>query len=194
MKMVKLRNALIIALIAGCTSSGDHPDQQENKGKDAVETSADNITETIDAALINVDGEKIGSASLTEDETGVKIGINLRNLPSGTYAFHIHETGECNPPDFESAGGHFNPYDKEHGFLNPEGPHAGDLPNITVKHDGTIQEMITTKRVTLKKGESHSLLKPGGTALMIHSDADDYLTDPAGNAGDRIACGVITQN
>jgi len=145
------------------------------------------------ATLVNHQGKKVGQATLTETPKGVKIVMQVENLPPGVHAFHIHAKGVCTPPDFSSAGGHFNPYGKQHGFLNPAGPHAGDLPNITVGADGTAKVVVFTKLVTLKSGAKNSLFPPGGTSLVIHAGADDYVTDPAGGAGPRIACGAITR-
>lgn len=145
------------------------------------------------ADLVNQKGETAGSVLFEGIEDGVKIKITITKLPAGLHAFHIHETGRSDPPDFKSAGGHFNPYKKEHGFLNPGGPHAGDLPNIYVKKDGTCDEEIISKRIVLTKAEKNSLFKEGGTAVMIHQNPDDYVTDPAGGGGTRIACGVIRE-
>src|SRR5690606_6773260 len=104
---------------------------------------------------------------------------------------HIHETGKCDPPEFKTAGAHFNPSEKQHGFNNPKGFHSGDLPNIEVNEDGSVNVEIITAAVTLEKKKPNSLLKKGGTSLIFHEKADDYITDPAGNSGARIACGII---
>jgi Cu-Zn family superoxide dismutase len=148
---------------------------------------------TAKATMINSQGQEVGEATFTETSEGVKIVLTAENLPPGQHAFHIHEKGVCNKPDFEGAGGHFNPFGKQHGFNNPAGPHAGDLPDITVGPDGKAKVETTANLVTLKEGEKNSLFHPGGTALMIHAHPDDNVTDPAGNAGHRIACGVITK-
>jgi Cu-Zn family superoxide dismutase len=144
------------------------------------------------ANLINAQGQSVGEATLTQTAQGVRIDLNLLSLPPGTHALHIHAIGKCTPPDFKSAGGHFSPFGKKHGMKNPEGPHAGDLPNFEVGKDGRAKFSVVAAEVTLGSGEN-SLFHPEGTALVIHEGADDYRTDPAGNAGPRIACGVIQQ-
>ncbi len=148
--------------------------------------------ETAKCALTNPQGQKVGEAQLEETGQGVKISLKVENLPPGVHAFHIHEKGACSPPDFASAGGHFNPFGKHHGLKNPQGPHAGDLPGITVGADGRGSLETVATLVTLKPGKN-SLFQPGGTSLVIHEKADDDMTDPAGNAGARIACGAITK-
>ncbi|MCS7307573.1 MAG: superoxide dismutase family protein [Aquificaceae bacterium] len=144
------------------------------------------------ADLINQRGEIVGKAELVEVNTGVLIKIEASGLPpNAELALHIHELGKCDPSDFMSAKGHFNPQGKKHGFLNPEGPHAGDMPNVFTDEKGNLRVHVLNTFVTLQKGKTNSLLKEGGTSLMIHAHKDDYKTDPAGHAGPRIVCGVI---
>jgi Cu-Zn family superoxide dismutase len=147
---------------------------------------------TAKAILQDPQGQKVGEAKLTETPKGVKIVLTVENLTPGVHAFHIHEKGECAGPHFKTAGGHFNPFGKEHGLKNPKGPHAGDLPNFTVGPDGRATFETVATLVTLKPGKN-SLFQPGGTSLMVHAQADDEVSDPAGQAGPRIACGVITK-
>ena len=153
----------------------------------------ESTAQTAKATLMNTQGQKVGEAKLTQTAEGVKIDLAVENLPPGVHAFHIHEKGDCLSHDFTSAGGHFNPFGKHHGLKNPQGPHAGDLPNLTVGPDGRATVSVVAKLVTLKEGEKNSLFQPGGTSLVIHEKADDNMSDPAGNAGARIACGAITK-
>jgi len=140
--------------------------------------------------LRNAQGQPVGTATFKQAHGGVNISLQVFSLPAGTHAFHIHTVGKCDPPDFKTAGGHFNPENKKHGLKSSAGPHAGDMPNIAVGQKGKGKATLLNKRVTLGEG-ANSLFHEGGTALVMHEKADDDMTDPAGNAGNRIACGVI---
>lgn len=142
------------------------------------------------ADIVDAKGKKIGTATLVEKKKGVSITLKLAGLAPGKHGFHLHENGVCEPPDFKSAGAHFNPFGKKHGVYNPEGKHSGDLPNLVAKEDGTAKITAIAEGTTLGEGPA-SLLKEGGTSIVIHADPDDEKTDPAGNAGARIACGVV---
>ncbi len=147
--------------------------------------------DTAHAVLKDKDGKEVGTVDLTGTPSGVLMRLDLTAVPPGEHALHLHAVGKCEPPDFKSAGGHFNPDETKHGLLSDEGPHAGDLPNIYVPESGKITIEALAPLVTLS-GE-RALLDDDGTAIVVHDGADDALTDPAGNAGDRIACGVITE-
>lgn len=144
------------------------------------------------ATLKNAAGVEVGRATIEPATSGTAVTINatLTKLPPGTHALHVHATGKCDPPDFTSAGGHFNPSGKQHGKDNPNGAHAGDLPNFEADAKGDARVSYTVPGITFGDG-ADSLFHPGGTALVVHAAADDYKTDPSGNAGARIACGVI---
>lgn len=137
-------------------------------------------------------GKSVGMAMISAaKDGGVSIAIDFKGLPPGDHALHFHQTAKCEAP-FTSAGGHFNPGMKKHGMENPEGPHAGDMANFTVGADGSAKATILNPRVTLGAGDN-SVYANGGTALMIHAKGDDMKSDPAGLAGDRIACGLVVK-
>ncbi|MGN7386374.1 superoxide dismutase family protein [Sporosarcina sp. SAFN-015] len=178
----KLVTALLISVIlvvAGC-----------GKANQKMPVSGDKM-EAIVSPILNTEGKEIGEVTLVQETEGVMINVQAEDLSPGTHGIHIHETGVCTPPDFTSAGAHFNPTGKEHGFENPKGFHLGDLPNIEVAEDGKVSMSMTTGEITLKKGQENSILDKDGSAIVIHEKADDYKTDPAGNSGARIACAAI---
>jgi len=142
------------------------------------------------AGLKDASGKEVGTAIFTATPSGALLDLKLDGIPPGVHALHIHAVGKCEPPDFKSAGPHFNPDQTKHGIMSPEGPHAGDLPNIHVPADGKLEVEFLDPVVTLS--QEAALLDADGSSIVIHAGPDDYKTDPAGNSGDRIACGVIT--
>ena len=145
-------------------------------------------TERASAAMMNANGESVGSVTLRATPHGTLLHAKLENLPAGAHAFHVHAVGVCEPP-FTSSGGHFNPGGAKHGFDSAEGMHAGDMPNIHVPASGVLEIEVLN---TLLKLDA-TLFDADGAAIVIHDGPDDYVSDPAGAAGPRIACGVITR-
>jgi Cu-Zn family superoxide dismutase len=143
-----------------------------------------------DAALRTAGGKTVGSVSMREENGGVILTVSANGMPQGEYGMHVHAVGKCEAPKFESAGPHWNPDGKKHGKNNPQGPHAGDLDNLTVGPAGSGGATLTLASTALSSGMS-PLLDADGAALMIHAKADDYKTDPSGNSGDRIVCAVL---
>jgi len=150
------------------------------------------------AELKDAKGQTIGHAELTGTPNGVLIRLHLQSAPPGVHAIHIHAVGKCEAPSFESAGPHFNPTKAPHGYMTPRGPHAGDLPNLHVPAGGTLEVELRAEHASiggkedpLRGDREDPLLDGDGAALVLHEAADDYTSDPAGNAGARIACGVI---
>ena len=166
---------ILAGFVVGCVVAGATLVAQQNQVK---------------VELKDLQGASIGTAILSPAKGGgVAIALDLKNLAPGEHAFHVHQVAKCEPP-FATAGPHFNPAAKKHGLENPDGSHAGDMKNITVGADGTVKVVILNTQVTLGEGPNSVFLN-GGTSLVVHAKPDDMKTDPAGNAGDRVACGVI---
>ena len=136
--------------------------------------------------LINASGQTIGSVRAWQTPGGVSFRVNATGLPHGVHGIHVHPIGRCDPPDFSTAGTHWNPTGKQHGLNNPQGPHAGDMPNVTVAANGVLSETVVLSNATMAQ-----LLDQDGSSIMIHANADDYVSQPAGNSGAKIACAVI---
>jgi superoxide dismutase, Cu-Zn family len=146
--------------------------------------------QTAKAALKSADGKDAGSITLTQAPGGVLLSLSVKGLPAGEHAFHVHAVGKCEAP-FTSAGGHFNPANKKHGMMAMDGAHAGDMPNLHIPASGELTVEVMNAAITLEKGKPNSLLDDDGSAVIIHAGKDDYKTDPTGDAGGRIACGVV---
>ncbi|SFB13015.1 superoxide dismutase, Cu-Zn family [Bacillus sp. cl95] len=147
----------------------------------------------VNVDMFNPAGDSLGKIKLTQQASGVKLEYDLSGLEPGEHAIHIHNAGKCEPPDFKSAGNHFDADNKEHGLLHPKGPHAGDLPNLIVGEDGKAKGEFMAAQVSLKEGKT-SLFTKDGTSIIVHEKKDDGMTQPAGNSGNRVACGEISKN
>ncbi len=148
--------------------------------------------QTAKASLKDASGKDVGQVQLLQTPQGVLLKLSVKGVPAGEHAFHIHAVGKCEPP-FTSAGGHFNPAGKKHGMEAAEGQHAGDMPNLHIPASGELAVDVANPMISLVKGQPNTVFDADGSAIIIHAGTDDYKTDPTGNAGDRIACGVIVE-
>jgi superoxide dismutase, Cu-Zn family len=137
-------------------------------------------------AMVDQAGQAIGSVTASQTSGGITLAIRASGLPHGLHGIHVHSVGRCDGPKFESAGAHWNPAERHHGLNNPQGPHAGDLPNVTVSSNGVLGETLVLAHASFA-----DLADADGSALVVHAAADDYVTDPSGNSGARIACAVL---
>jgi superoxide dismutase, Cu-Zn family len=170
---------LLAGGLAGCGGG-----QARGPGGNALEAP------TAAASLVDSTGARVGVATFSDSAGSGWLAVSVTGLTPGPHGMHIHESGSCTTPDFQSAGGHFNPDAKKHGSLSPEGPHAGDLPNLLVEEDGSADTVLAVSRGLLAEGPS-SMLGTQQRSLVIHADPDDQKTDPSGNSGARVVCGVI---
>ena len=195
-----MRRTLLLPAALLLAACGDRTEPGETAAAPAVDSAiatmpgdpTDNAAVALatgaNAAVRDANGRELGTLTIADSPQGIVVTGTLRGLPPGTLALHFHTVGQCEPP-FESAGGHWNPTGRQHGTENPQGPHFGDMPNLTVGADSTAQIQAATPGGALS-GEN-ALLDADGAAIMLHAGPDDYRTDPAGNAGARIACGVV---
>ena len=179
---------LTLATVLGLLLSTSYVSQGQTKG-----TTGNRPAVTAAANLVDAEGRSVGQARLQQTPHGVLLKLDLKNTTPGIHGLHIHGEGRCDRPSFESAGGHFNPSGRQHGFLNPRGPHAGDLPNIDVPATTQLAVEYLVSDVTLEPGP-RSLLDNNGSAIVIHAGKDDHATEPAGDSGHRLACGPIVRS
>ena len=187
--------------LSGCTKNEPAPNNATITNVAANDVAAGNDAAAGTGAMAGVpttanfnggDGALLGTVTISEDAAGLVMNINGIGMPAGVHGIHLHQKGLCEGPKFESAGPHWNPAAKKHGSENPEGPHAGDLPNLTVAADGTANVSIPVAGAKMSTG-TMMLADADGTALVIHAKADDYKTDPSGDSGDRVACAVVAK-
>lgn len=184
---------MMVFVLAACGADEESDGGADENGNG--DGAAEAPSEEIEVTMYDTEEEPIGTAVLSEsEEDGLTIALEAEGLEPGEHGMHIHDAGMCEGPTFETAGSHFNPTDASHGFDHEDGPHAGDLENIEVAEDGTVSTEVPAENVTILDEEVEtSLMTDSGTSLIIHSDADDYVSQPSGDAGDPVACGVITE-
>jgi superoxide dismutase, Cu-Zn family len=190
---------LLAAAATACERRADVPPAQPTEGVAGTQVqepqpgvAAGAPQDTIDVQLQGRDGQPAGVARLVHRDDGVEVHIRVSGLtPNQEHGFHVHETGTCETPGFQSAGGHFAPHGRQHGFQNPQGPHAGDLPNLRANAQGSVDTMVVAQNIRVRAAGPESVIREQGAALVVHANPDDYRTDPSGNSGDRIMCGVV---
>jgi len=192
--MKRLLASLVVAgLVASACASGP------NVGKSSATPNPDSYIESPSAPIANAgfidkDGRILGTASFRETRLGVRIEVNVRDVLPGKHAMHVHAVGRCDPPEFTTAGAHFNPNGAKHGLAGSTHAHAGDLPHVVVGSDGRGSVSFVAPHLSLNRAASNGLAFGQGTAIVIHASSDDEKTDPSGNSGARVACGVIRMN
>lgn len=184
----RFASALGAVLLAACASGGSGG---SGSAPDRNTTGTTALGATARAEMRDTEGRVLGTVTLQQTPQGVLLTGDLGNLPAGPHALHVHDVGRCEPP-FTSAGGHYNPARRLHGFRNEAGYHSGDLPNVATPPTGLTRVDHFTRDISLGTGPA-SVFDPDGSALVIHAGIDDYVSDPAGNSGARIACGVVTR-
>jgi Cu-Zn family superoxide dismutase len=177
--------ATLLAWSLSLVACGDQGRRDAGRDSPPAEPGVSNVT----ARMRDAAGKDLGTLTLTEAAGAITIAGRLAGLPPGEHAIHLHEVGRCDPPSFESAGAHWNPTNRQHGEQSPQGPHLGDLPNITVAQDRSVMVQATTPGGALRG--ANPLLDSDGAAVVVHARRDDYRSQPAGDSGDRIACGVV---
>lgn len=186
MRQIPVLLALPALALAAC---------QQEAAEPANEADAGPIEQAPAVPLVGADGQILGEVSAGDSAEGAVLRLTAQGLPAGTHGVHLHDVGLCEGPAFESAGSHWNPENKQHGFQNPQGPHRGDLPNLTVGEDGRAEATMTVAGSNLTGsrayGFANTILDDNGAALVVHAQPDDLRTDPSGNSGDRIACAVL---
>jgi superoxide dismutase, Cu-Zn family len=175
--------------VAGCDGGRRDAGEGAQPGMAADSPAPDTAGGNVTATVQNASGREVGTLTLTDAAPGISVSGRLTGLPPGEHAIHLHQTGKCDPPKFEAAGDHWNPTNAAHGTKAPKGPHLGDLLNLTVGKDSSVTVQATSPGGTLR-GET-PLLDQDGASVVIHSGRDDYRSQPSGNSGDKIACGVV---